>query len=80
MTLMRRLLDLCRQTIHEIREVVSSRWPTRFFHEAKVFGDALDAGAKGWLERLFRSFCEAMEITALQRGVERWEPEKKQCA
>ena len=76
----RRLLDHRRQTIQETWEAVSSRWPTRFFHEAKVFGEAFDARTESWPDRLFRSFCEAMEITALQRGVERWEPEKEHCA
>jgi SAM-dependent methyltransferase len=76
----RRLLEHRGRFIQETWEAVSSRWPARFFHEAKVFGEGLDTGAKGWPERLFRSFCEAMEITALQRGVERWEPERKNCA
>ncbi len=76
----RRLLDHRRQTIQETWETVSARWPARFFHEAKVFGETLDAKATSWPDRLFRSFCEAMEITALQRGVQRWEPEKENCA
>lgn len=76
----RRLLEHRRGTIQETWEAVSSRWPARFFHEAKVFGEALDARATSWPDRLFRLFCEAMEITALQRGVDRWDPEKKHCA
>lgn len=76
----RRLLEHRRETIQETWEAVSLKWPARFFHEAKVFGETLDARTKSWPDRLFRSFCEAMEITALQRGVERWEPERKRCA
>ncbi len=76
----RRLLEYRRKTIQETWEAVSLKWPARFFHEAKVFGETLDARTKSWPDRLFRSFCEAMEITALQRGVDRWEPEKGHCA
>jgi hypothetical protein len=76
----RRLLEHRRETIQETWEAVSLRWPARFFHEAKVFGETLETRTRSWPDRLFRSFCEAMEITALQRGVERWEPEKDWCA
>jgi len=38
----RELLKSRRKPIQETWETVASRWPVRFFHEAKVFGETLD--------------------------------------
>jgi SAM-dependent methyltransferase len=44
----------------------------RFDREAVALCGALDTG--NWENRLFSGMAEAVEITAVQRGVERWEP------
>ncbi len=50
------------------------RFPVRFEFEAgKLAGPAMTAG-RDWENRLFGAVVEAVEFTAIQRGVERWEP------
>lgn len=46
--------------------------PLRFDREAVVLCGTLDPG--NWENRLFSGISEAVEITAVQRGLERWEP------
>jgi SAM-dependent methyltransferase len=46
--------------------------PQRFDREAVALCGTLDSG--NWENRLFSGMAEAVEITAVQRGVERWEP------
>jgi SOS-response transcriptional repressor LexA len=49
--------------------------PIRFdFEAAKLAGAELAAG-RNWENRLFGAVTEAVEVTAIQRGVERWQPE-----
>jgi SAM-dependent methyltransferase/phage repressor protein C with HTH and peptisase S24 domain len=52
---------------------VRHRHPQRFDREAEVFCGGLDFG--NWENRLFSGLTEAVEITAVQRGVARWEPD-----
>jgi SOS-response transcriptional repressor LexA len=47
--------------------------PQRFDREAGAFCGGLDLG--NWENRLFGGLAEAVEITAVQRGVARWEPD-----
>jgi len=44
----------------------------RFDREAEALCGGLDPGS--WENRLFSAIAEAVEITAVTRGVERWEP------
>ncbi|MEI6150509.1 MAG: S24 family peptidase, partial [bacterium] len=52
---------------------VQQRHTQRFNREAEAFCGGLDLG--NWENRLFSGLAEAVEITAVQRGVGRWEPE-----
>jgi len=48
-------------------------FPNRFAHEAsRLLGNRLDTS--NWENGLFSAFVEAVEVTAIQRGVERWQP------
>ena len=54
--------------------LINREFPARFEYEAgKLMGNRLFDNAN-WENRLFATFAEAVEITAIQRGVERWEP------
>jgi len=43
------------------------------FETGRLVGDEIAAGSN-WENRLFNAVAEAVEFTAIQRGVERWEP------
>jgi SAM-dependent methyltransferase len=67
------------QVIRASKERILNYWgKVRFFHrqrfdsEAKAFYGVFDTG--NWENRLFSGISEAVEVTAIQRGVERWEP------
>jgi phage repressor protein C with HTH and peptisase S24 domain len=48
-------------------------FPNRFAHEAsRLLGKRLNTS--NWENGLFSAFVEAVEVTAIQRGVERWQP------
>ncbi len=54
-------------------EMASEKFPGRFEREAvNLTGRQLDRN--NWENQLFATFAEAIEITAIQRGVERWQP------
>lgn len=48
--------------------------PNRFAFEIGKFVEPGAAGSPNWENRLFHAVAEALEFTAIQRGVERWEP------
>jgi SAM-dependent methyltransferase len=49
--------------------------PIRFdFEASKLAGRDLTSG-RDWENRLFGALSEAVEVTAIQRGVDRWQPE-----
>jgi len=53
-------------------DVLRARLPETFDRQAQALvGESL-AKTGAWPEKLFSRFCEAVEFTALQRGVERW--------
>ncbi len=68
------------QLLHERRGEVVMNWqrlrdglPTAFDQQAgHLLGKKLPVIGKGWEAELFARLREAVEITALQRGVERW--------
>lgn len=57
-------------------EQTQHNYPERFAYEMKrVSGEAY---CPNWQNKLFSFFHESVEITAIQRGVERWQPAVKQ--
>jgi len=56
-------------------EMMYERYPVRFENEAIYFaGRDLSFERGNWKNRLFSSFSESVEVTAMQRGIERWQP------
>lgn len=51
---------------------VNDAFPARFEYEAEKFMGA-QFDRSNWETRLFATFAEAVEVTAVQRGVERWD-------
>ena len=49
--------------------------PERFAFEIEKLVGAGQGASGNWENRLFNAVAEAVEFTALQRGVERWEPD-----
>ena len=70
----RRLVAARRKPIQKTWEMVAQKWPTRFFTEIRMFGETVCSADSAWPDHLFHAFTEALEFTALQRGVGRWEP------
>ena len=61
-------------TIVEYWKLMRERYPVRFEYEAEKFSGISFKNNKTWENTLFANFAEAIEITAIQRGVERWQP------
>lgn len=55
-------------------KLMRERYPVRFEYEAGKFSGIAFKNNKTWENTLFANFAEAIEITAIQRGVERWQP------
>jgi SAM-dependent methyltransferase len=54
-------------------KVLHQKEPTRFINESKILtGNVLNKN--NWENSLFAGLKEAIECTAIQRGIERWEP------
>jgi len=51
---------------------INLAYPARFKYEAEKFVGVGGFSASNWENRLFSTFSEAIEITAIQRGIERW--------
>jgi hypothetical protein len=52
-----------------------NKYPNCFdFEVSKFIGQEVSNLKSGWENILFANFAEAIEITAIQRGVERWQP------
>jgi SAM-dependent methyltransferase/phage repressor protein C with HTH and peptisase S24 domain len=56
-------------------ELVKEKYPARFEYEAEKLAGNGYLNAENWQNKLFSRFSEAIEYTAVQRGIERWEPE-----
>lgn len=54
--------------------LIRERYPVRFEYEAGKFSGIDFNNNKKWENILFANFAEAVEITAIQRGIERWQP------
>lgn len=58
-------------------EVLRDQLPVPFTQQAEhLVGKRLGSG-QGWQETLFAGLSDAIEMTAVQRGVERWRPPAK---
>ena len=51
---------------------INNAYPARFEYEAEKFIGTGAFDSSNWENRLFATFTEAIEITAIQRGVDRW--------
>jgi len=69
-----RLIMARKKAIQEIWEIQHDAFPTRFDTESSSFAGIDLAEKVDWPEHLFSFFSEAVEVTAIQRGAERWEP------
>jgi hypothetical protein len=54
-------------------EVLRNKQQRRFDYEIQVFTGHQDTGSN-WQDLVFGRFAEAVEVTAVQRGCERWRP------
>src|ERR1017187_10150849 len=54
-------------------EILRNRQQRRFDYEIQVFTGHRELGST-WQNSVFRRFAEAVEVTAVQRGCERWRP------
>jgi len=70
----RRIIVARKEAIVETWEKYSIAYPERFRSEADTFAGQPLFQVDDWPDRLFGLFAEAVEITAIQRGSERWEP------
>ncbi|MGC9490954.1 MAG: methyltransferase domain-containing protein [Thermovirgaceae bacterium] len=69
-----RLILARKKAIQEIWQMQHDAFPNRFDTESSSFA-GIDLTEKvDWPESLFSFFSEAVEVTAIQRGAERWEP------
>jgi len=73
----RRLVKARKKVIKETWEKEQSACPVRFRTEVASFTGADITARADWPETLFSMFAEAVEVTAIQRGAERWEPNNK---
>ncbi len=71
----RRLLYRQRDSVTGYWEALRGAHPPRFEREACRFGGSTVFSGSDWQGRLFEALAEAVEVTAVQRGVERWQPE-----
>ncbi|HON34228.1 MAG TPA: class I SAM-dependent methyltransferase [Synergistales bacterium] len=70
----RRLILARKGSICGTWEHYHQEYPVRINAETESFCGREIAGRAQWQDRLFSLFAEAVEVTALQRGAERWEP------
>ena len=73
----RRLLLARKEAITQAWEQAYTTYPNRFNAETASFAGKDIAGKTQWPGQLFTLFAEAVEVTAIQRGAERWEPQVK---
>ena len=66
------LLEESRPRIVASWEVLRNRLPEAFDRQAQALAGESLSKTGAWSEKLFSRFREAIEFTALQRGVERW--------
>jgi len=69
-----RVLLARRPAITETWDLYREKFPERFGSEIEEFAGRPLLNEREWPVKLFGLFSEAVEITAIQRGSERWEP------
>lgn len=70
----RRLILARKDCITLTWEHAAHAYPERFSAESASFAGENITGQTSWPDSLFSVFAEAVEVTAIQRGAERWEP------
>jgi len=70
------LLD-CRGPILHSRSLLRDTMPYAFDGQAQHLLGVKPTRGEGWRGELFARLREAVEVTALQRGVERWMPKQR---
>jgi hypothetical protein len=66
------LLEESKPRIVASWDVLRDRLPEAFDRQAQALAGESLAKTGAWPEKLFSRFREAVEFTALQRGIERW--------
>jgi len=70
----RRLVLARKQDIVQVWEISHQKFPARFAFETASFSGESISDQPHWPDHLFSLFSEAVEVTSIQRGAERWEP------
>ncbi len=73
-----RLVVRRKECIVNYWEKMHTAYPIRFMAEASAFCGTGRVHAKNWENPLFHALLEAIETTAVQRGIPRWEPPSRQ--
>lgn len=68
------LLHECREPIVESWSLLRDTMPDAFDRHARTLLGVAQHGGRDWHDQLFARMRQAVEETALQRGVERWAP------
>jgi hypothetical protein len=68
----RKLLNYRKDCIVDYWTHISDAYSARFEYEAEKFVGLGTIDRSNWENKLFATFAEAIEITAIQRGVDRW--------
>ncbi len=68
----RELIKRRQECIIDYWSKVNDEFPARFEYEAEKFVGG-DFDPANWEKRLFSTFAEAVEVTAVQRGIDRWD-------
>jgi len=63
-----------RSNIVDYWKVMHDAYPERFNYEIELLCGKSNYNKGNWENKLFTVFSEAIEVTAVQRGVPRWEP------
>lgn len=69
-----RLVKARKDSIIHYWDLIKNEFPARFEYEAEKLVGAKQYDSINWENKLFATFAEAIEITAIQRGVARWAP------
>jgi SAM-dependent methyltransferase len=69
----KQLIENRKLCIYRYWEFMYEQYPTRFLSETKIFtGAVIESATDNELEKLFNTFKEAVEVTAIRRCVARW--------
>jgi SAM-dependent methyltransferase len=69
-----RVIKARKESIINYWILIQNEFPARFEYEASKLVGQQQFDQNNWENKLFATFAEAVEITAIQRGIERWAP------